>query len=149
MLSLEEYIEERGFKLLADFTVSGQPPSKSNRRQIVTAGRGGRPMLIKSQEARDYVEHFNEEAPEEYKGQEWGNLDYDLAAVFLVWFSSRRPDLTVEMIKDSLQDAEIIKNDRYIREEYIFGYVDKENPRARILLYHIEEEQRRIPFEEE
>jgi hypothetical protein len=146
----EGYIAERGYELLADFEILGQPPSKSNRRQIVTAGRGkkGRPMLIKSKEARDYVESFIEQAPEEFRGQEWGSLDDDLAAVFIVWFTSRRPDLTVEMIKDSLEDAEVIKNDRYIREEFIFGYVDKENPRARILLYRINEDKREIPVEE-
>ena len=56
------------YHLLTEITVEGQPPRKSNQRQIVRRGRGknARPMLIKSKEALQYVEAFLWQVPSKY-----------------------------------------------------------------------------------
>lgn len=135
-MSSEEY------ELLAEFTIFGQPPRKSNRRRLVTRGRGGKPMFIKSKEALEYEKDFIKQTIGAYK-QEWGSLKENLRLDVNVFYTSRRPDLSVELIMDCLSKAGVIKNDRYIREEHIFGYVDKYIPRISIRLYRITGE--RVP----
>ncbi len=136
--TIEEYI------LLAEFVIVGQPPRKSNQRRIVRRGRGknARPMLIKSAEALQYEKDFIKQVTGQYK-QQWGSLEEDLRVDINVWYTNRRPDLSIELIKDCLTKAKVIKDDRYIREERTNGYVDKENPRISIRLYRIVGE--RIP----
>lgn len=134
-------------ELLAEITVMGQPPRKSNQRQLVRRGRGpkARPMIIKSKEARKYVKHF-EESVSEADRQQYGSLDENLSVHVVVWYTSRRPDLSVELILDCLEGAKVIKNDRYIREVHSYGFVDKENPRVKIRLFRITHE-REPPIE--
>ena len=136
---------ETEYELLAEFTVTGQPPRKSNQRIIVRRGPGGSPMVIKSKKARAYVDHFITSVPEEYRTLDVGTLDDDLLLDIIVWYTSRRPDLSVELIKDCLEAAGVIKNDRYVREEHLYGFVDKENPRTTIRLYRIISD-REVPF---
>ncbi len=133
------------YELLAEFTVSEQPPRKSNQRIIARRGPGGSPMVIKSKNARKYVDHFIPSVPEEYRTLGVGALDDDLRLDIIVWYTSRRPDLSVELIKDCLEAAGVIKNDRYVREEHLYGFVDKENPRTMIRLYRIISD-REVPF---
>ena len=44
------------------FTALGEPASKANSRKMVTIR--GRPALIKSQKARDYVKQFELQCPQ-------------------------------------------------------------------------------------
>jgi Holliday junction resolvase RusA-like endonuclease len=129
------------YHLLAEITITGQPPRKSNQRQLVRRGRGknARPMFIKSKEARAYVKHFKEIVSEEDQ-QQHGSLDENLRVDIAVWYTSRRPDLSVELILDCLEAAKVIKNDRYIREVHTYGFVDKENPRIKLRLFRISHE---------
>jgi Holliday junction resolvase RusA-like endonuclease len=129
-------IEE--YELLTEFVIIGQPPRKSNQRRIVRRGRGknARPMLIKSAEALQYEKDFILQVTGPHK-QQWGSLKEDLRLDINIWYPNRRPDLSTELIKDCLTKAEVIKDDRYIREERTNGYVDKENPRISIRLYRI------------
>jgi Holliday junction resolvase RusA-like endonuclease len=94
-------------------------------------------MLIKSKEARTYVKEFQAAVPEAYRDLNYGTLDEDLRLDIIIWYTSRRPDLSIELVKDCLEEAGIIKNDRYVREEHIYGFVDKENPRVTLRLYRI------------
>ncbi len=136
---------KRGYKLLAEFIITGQPPRKSNQRMIVSRGRGGPPMVIKSKEAREYLSHFIASVPEKYRDLNLGSLKDDLRLDIIVWYTSRRPDLSVELIKDCIEAAGVIKNDRYIREEHLYGFVDKQDPRTSIRLYSITSN-RSLPF---
>ena len=140
-------VDNQGYTLLAKFEVKGQPPRKSNQRRIVTRGRGksGPPMLIKSEEALQYIKDFNLQVPSKYRDLEYGSLDDDLRLDIIVWYTSRRPDLSIELIKDCLEKAGVIKDDRYIREEHIYGFVDKHDPRIAIKLYQIPPG-RELPF---
>lgn len=136
---------KRKYHLLAEFTITEQPPRKSNQRRLVRRGRGGPPMIIKSKNAEKYRKHFIASVPEKYRDLNFGTLEDDLRLDIIVWYTSRRPDLSVELIKDNLEAAGVIKNDRYIREEHLYGFVDKENPRTKIQLYRITSD-RSIPF---
>ena len=136
---------KRGYKLLAEFIITGQPPRKSNQRMIVSRGRGGPPMVIKSKEAREYLSHFIASVPEKYRDLNLGSLKDDLRLDIIVWYTSRRPDLSIELIKDCIETAGVIKNDRYIREEHLYGFVDKQDPRISIRLYSITSN-RSLPF---
>lgn len=133
------------YELIAEFTVTGQPPRKSNQRIIARRGPGGSPMVIKSKKARDYVDHFITSVPEKYRDLNLGTLKEDLRLDIIVWYTSRRPDLSVELVKDCIEAAGVIKNDRYVREEHLYGFVDKENPRTMIRLYRIISD-REVPF---
>jgi Holliday junction resolvase RusA-like endonuclease len=147
MVTIEAF-KSRGYEFLVELLIIGQPPSKSNRRKIARAGRGknARPILIKSPEARQYVKDFLSQVPDQVK-LNLGNIDESLMVVYIVWYRSRRSDLSVELIKDALQAAEVIANDRYIQEEHLYGFVDKENPRTHILIFRIPSELRTPPFE--
>ncbi len=122
------------YRQLAQFDIDGRPPRKSNQRQLVTRGRGGKPMFIKSKAAREYMSNFSEKTPVKFK-QKWGSLKDDLRVDIHVWYPDRRSDLSIELILDCLEKAEVIKNDRYIREQHVYGHVDKENPRISITLF--------------
>ena len=47
--------------VVAEFTILGEPASKANSRQIVMLK--GRPAVIKSKKARDYVKTFQMQCP--------------------------------------------------------------------------------------
>ena len=102
-------------------------------------------MVIKSKEAREYLSHFKASVPEKYRDLNLGSLKDDLRLDIIVWYTSRRPDLSVELIKDCIEAAGVIKNDRYIREEHLYGFVDKQDPRINIRLYSISSN-RSLPF---
>jgi len=132
-------VSNQEYELLVEFSVEGQPPRKSNQRRIVTRGRGkeASPMLIKSQEALNYVEFFGYQVPAKYKNKRYGSLSENLRLDVIVWYRDRRPDLSIELIKDCLESAGIISNDRYVREEHLYGFVDKKKPRSSIRIYRI------------
>jgi Holliday junction resolvase RusA-like endonuclease len=77
-------------------------------------------MLIKSAEALQYEKDFILQVTGPHK-QQWGSLKEDLRLDINIWYPNRRPDLSTELIKDCLTKAEVIKDDRYIREERIRG----------------------------
>jgi Holliday junction resolvase RusA-like endonuclease len=122
--SIVEYDEVLTMEIL------GQPPRKSNSRRITKWGG-----IIKSDEALQYVQDFILQA--QYYGEPLGNLNQDLRVDIAVWYKNRRPDLSIELILDCLEKAGVIKNDRYVREHHVYGFVDKENPRVHIKIYTI------------
>lgn len=110
-------------------TILGQPVSKSNRSQIVKIG--GRYSLIKSKEARAYVKAVAAQVPVLRP-----LLAGRLALHLRVYYASERPDLDESLIMDALQ-GRIYKNDRQIREKHVTHAIDRDNPRAVILVEEI------------
>jgi len=123
------------YKILAQFTIVGQPPRKSNSRQVVPR-KDGKVAVIKSKEALAYEEAFAQQVTGNLR-MKYGSLSEDLAVEIVVYYGSRRPDLDVELILDCMEQQEIVRNDRYIVEKHEWGFVDKDNPRAVIRLYRI------------
>ena len=104
------------------FTALGEPASKANSRKMVTIR--GRPALIKSQKARDYVKQFELQCPQlEVPTTE------DVQVEMMIYYASRRPDLDESLILDCMQ-CRIYKNDRQLQQKFIYWGLDRENPRT-------------------
>ena len=104
------------------FTALGEPASKANSRKMVTIR--GRPALIKSQKARDYVKQFELQCPQlEVPTTE------DVRVEMMIYYASRRPDLDESLILDCMQ-CRIYKNDRQVKQKFIYWGLDRENPRT-------------------
>lgn len=117
--------------------IHGQPPRKSNSRRIVTNHRTGKPMLIKSPEALAWVNSALEQIrPTDCQGI--GSAEHPIRATFNVYYETRRPDLSVELVKDVLQKAGVISDDRHIYEEHSYKWFSKERPGVRVELEVIE-----------
>lgn len=104
------------------FAVHGEPASKANSRKMVMIK--GRPALIKSQKARDYVSFFEAQCPT----LEVPTTD-DVMVEMMIYYASRRPDLDESLILDCMQNR-IYKNDRQVKQKFIYWGLDKENPRS-------------------
>ena len=104
------------------FTALGEPASKANSRKMVTIR--GRPALIKSQKARNYVKQFELQCPQlEVPTTE------DVQVEMMVYYASRRPDLDESLILACMQ-CRIYKNDRQVKQKFIYWGLDRENPRT-------------------
>lgn len=110
-------------------TILGQPCSKSNRSMIVKVR--GRPMIIKSPEARAYEKAVARQVPVLSP-----LLGGRLAMTLRIYYASERPDLDESLIMDALQ-GRIYANDRQIREKHVTHAIDRENPRAVVIVEEI------------
>ena len=113
--------------------ILGQPPRKSNSRRIVSNRRTGKPMLIKSQKALDWIESALHQIPASAK-QSVGGPNEPLCIHFWVTYETRRPDLSTELVMDTLQEAGVIKDDRYVFEKHEYKIIDKDNPGVELLI---------------
>jgi Holliday junction resolvase RusA-like endonuclease len=113
--------------------IAGQPPRKSNSRRIVTNWRTGKPMVIKSREARAWEKDAAKQIPASAKKQA-GSAERPLAITFWVRYASRRPDLSVELILDLLEKTAVISNDRHVYEFHAYKEFDEDNPGVEILI---------------
>ena len=104
------------------FTVYGEPASKANSRKMVLIK--GRPALIKSAKARAYVTTFESQCPV----MEVPTTD-DVVVEMMIHYASRRPDLDESLILDCMQ-GRIYKNDRQVKQKFIYWGLDKEDPRS-------------------
>lgn len=116
-------------RILWQATISGQPCSKSNSRRLVRFGN--RPASIKSAKGIAYQESFLWQVKTKRPPVP---LAEPMALYALVFYESQRPDLDVSLIMDCLQHAEIIKNDRLLREQHLYHAIDKSNPRCVLIL---------------
>jgi Holliday junction resolvase RusA-like endonuclease len=108
------------------WTVYGEPASKANSRRVVNIG--GMSRLIKSAKALTYAEVFKSQAKPIA-----GLLEGDLRVTMIIHYASRRPDLDESLILDLLQGVAYL-NDRQVKEKHIYWALDKDNPRAEIIV---------------
>lgn len=118
--------------------IYGQPARKGNSRQIVRHPRTGRWRLIKSAEALGYEEVFERQVPQ-WARQRLGSQKHPLelrARIFMrhKWTS----DLSLELIQDCLQKADVITDDRYIVRAVSEKKWDKDEPRAEIWIRELD-----------
>jgi len=118
---------------ILNITIHGEPCSKANSRRLVKS-KTGRPLFIKSQKALNYVKSFIKQC------QKIDPLyEKDVAVKITIYYASRRPDLDESLILDCMQGL-IYKNDRQVKEKHIiWGGVDKENPRAVISVWNLQD----------
>lgn len=112
-------------------TIKGEPASKANSRRLVK--RGGRPFFIKSQKALDYAEAAVLQVPQLGLDQ---MLRGRLSLTAHVWYSTQRPDLDISLILDLLQ-GRVYHNDRQVREMHLHHHLDREQPRTRLFVQEI------------
>jgi len=110
--------------------ILGEPASKANSRKIVRYG--GVSRLIKSDKARAYAAAFLSQAkPIEPL------ITQDVRITIHIFYASRRPDLDESLILDLLQGVFYV-NDRQVKEKHIYWGLDKECPRAEIMIETME-----------
>lgn len=134
-LDLSTLFPER-YQLLVDFTVPGNLQRKDNGRQIVWNKKTQKPMVIKSANALSYRNAFLKAVPESAV-QKLGSESSPLALWANIFYQSNRSDVSVELLKDLLEKAGVISNDRWIKTHYIFGQIDRDTPRTELKLFRI------------
>jgi len=111
--------------------IEGQPPRKSNQRvfRLVhsKSGKGlkcqrcgnvlGLPTFTKSDQALAWTDDALKQTTGDKKLQ-LGSPDSPVAITAYVFYKNRRPDLSIELILDALEKAEVIANDRHVYEQH-------------------------------
>ena len=121
------------------FTIHGRIPSKKNSKRIIMAGP--HPRIISSEDYDDW----HERASYEVKGcinrgeATRGETERKIIVITMYGPSKARFDLTnkAESLMDLLVDNGVLVDDSwiYVPELYLrYGGVDKENPRAEIII---------------
>lgn len=90
---------------------------------------GGMSRLIKSAKALTYSDVFKRQVQDMHINPVHG----DVRVTMHIWYASRRPDLDESLILDLLQGVAYV-NDRQVKEKHIYWGLDKENPRAEIIV---------------
>lgn len=114
-----------------ELKILGQPYSKANSRRLVS--HNNKPMFIKSQEALSY----QQSALWQLKTQVKQTYTGPVAVEMTIYYKTQRPDLDESLILDIMEKAGVYKNDRQVKQKHIFHGIDKENPRAEILVWEI------------
>ena len=117
-------------KNLAEFVILGEPASKANSRRLVTIK--GKPAFIKSVKAINYVKAFSLQVRQLKE-----IITEDVEVEMKIYYASRRPDLDESVILDCMQGP-IYKNDRQVKRKIINWGLDRENPRAEIIVRLLE-----------
>ena len=116
--------------LVIKFTIEGEPASKANSRRLVMLG--GKPRVIKSQKALNYLSGFAIQCPVLAE-----LIESDVLVDIDIYYASKRPDLDESVILDAMQER-IYKNDRQVVEKRVRKYIDRDRPRSEISVYSLE-----------
>jgi len=109
------------------YIIYGDLQRKSNSRRIVKNKRTGRILIIKSAKALQYEKQFLSQIS---RYEPYSCLICDVVLTAYIYYSSRRFDVSEELLMDLIQKCKLVKNDRQIREKHIYGRIDRENPRV-------------------
>jgi Holliday junction resolvase RusA-like endonuclease len=145
-----------------EFVILGEPASKANSREIVTRKVRDKatgelvtkPMSRKSDKALAYEADALRQIPPKARVQLTGPCRIALR----IWYASERPDLDESVILDCLQDRYesidlptgkvrtlvhrgVVKNDRQFRQRVVLHGIDRENPRAHIVIEPLQAQQ--------
>ena len=115
--------------------ILGEPASKANSRRVVRFGNMSR--LIKSEKALNYSDMFKQQCKPLAV-----LMTGDLRITMRIFYASRRPDLDESLILDLMQGL-IYENDRQVKERHTYWGLDKENPRAEIIIDQLEKKEPR------
>jgi Holliday junction resolvase RusA-like endonuclease len=131
------------------FTIYGQAASKANSRQLVTIG--GRPSIIKSKEARQFMTDARRQVPPKCRVR----LQGPVAVKLRIYYASERPDLDESVVLDALQDhwgkapdkfgprqrpllqPGVYCNDRQVRWKLVIHGIDRRAPRVEVQVLSI------------
>lgn len=139
-------------------TLFGEPASKANSRKIVTIAK--RPASIKSEKARSFEASALSQIPPAARQQ----LKGPVRVTMRIYYASERPDLDESIVLDVLQDRfKTVKrgeakervliqrgvycNDRQVREKHVFHAIDRQNPRAEVIVEPMSPQQQSVDLE--
>ena len=144
-----------------EFTILGQPCSKSNTSQIVTLGKGeeARSSITKSKAAKQYERDALRQIPSRARQRLTGPVRVSI----VLYYANERSDLDESLILDVLQDRwknrkrdphanggmtervllqdGVYRNDRQVRERHVWHRIDAANPRAVIRIEPLQPQQ--------
>jgi Holliday junction resolvase RusA-like endonuclease len=112
-------------------TIFGQLKSKANSRVRTKSG-----LFIKSKGAREFTDAAITQL-KLLKGRK-GTLRAEVGLECTVYYPSKRNDLDIQLFMDCLEKAELIDNDRQIREYTARKEWSKTDPRIEFCLYSLE-----------
>lgn len=137
-----------------EFTILGEPASKANSREIGVIRKRGddgklytRPISRKSDKALAYERSALKQIPPKARVQ----LTGPVRVILKIFYASERPDLDESVVLDVLQDrsrtvevgrrkfrqlvqAGVYRNDRQVRQKFIFHGIDRANPRTEVIV---------------
>lgn len=102
----------------------GQAPRKSNQR-VLRRTKTGKPIITKSNKALRWVELVVATMPKEARGY-LGCREYPLDIELWCYYRDNRSDLSIELVLDALEKADVISNDRYVFRFIAHKIIDKE-----------------------
>jgi len=113
-------------------TILGQPVSMKNNYVLVKSVKHGRTFMLPNDKVKKYQRAFNKQVPVLSP-----LISCEVSVTMRIFYASRQPDLNEDQILDLLQKR-VYENDRQIWEKHIFKALDRENPRAEIIVAPIE-----------
>lgn len=122
---------------ITSFWLSGQPPRKSNGRTMANrVSKSGKPYLasIKSQKALDWCKSAALEIPRAAR-LGLGSAKSPVSVVFHVYYKTRKPDLSIELIMDVLQKNGVLSDDRHVYHYEAFKHFNKNAPGVQVQIY--------------
>jgi Holliday junction resolvase RusA-like endonuclease len=112
------------------FTVPLVTPSLKNSN-----GMNRRGQRFDNPQVKAYKRDFPALVPPQYRNLRLGGRSALLRLSVTLYHDSWRRDADIEIIKDCLQAAGVIQNDRWIRESHTYATeIDPDNPRCEITL---------------
>ena len=135
-----------------EFTILGQPQSKANSRRLVTINNS--PRSIKSKAALAFEKSMLRQIPPKARVR----LDGPVRVCVRIWYASNRSDLDESIVLDCLQDRYatrrtkqgvvrdlvqhgVYKNDRQVHFKVVVHAIDRNNPRAQVIVEPLEMQQ--------
>jgi Holliday junction resolvase RusA-like endonuclease len=121
--------------------IPGEPVSKANSRELFRRydpkTKQSHPMFVKSKKAREYEaaanDHLTRKAIAERRtGPAFPEGEVHVCAA--LYYRTHRPDLDESIVLDVLQGF-AYKNDRQVRSKDITHGIDRDNPRAEVLVF--------------
>jgi len=113
-----------------EWTVHGQPPSKSNCYKIRSKPFAS---LYKTKALKQYEDDFFAQTPGRYRGLRWAE---PMSVTLHCFFKSKQPDLdnAAKAVLDCIQNADVITNDNRVYELHMTKAIDKDRPRVEIII---------------
>lgn len=114
-------------------TILGQPCSLKNSRKIIPNPKNPmRPISVPSDAARKFRKSAQKQMPRLDP-----LMDCPVSVTIRLFYESQRPDLDPALILDCMEGF-VYTNDRRVRELHAYHAIDKDNPRAEIIVAPIE-----------
>jgi Holliday junction resolvase RusA-like endonuclease len=111
------------------FFILGQPPRKSNSRRIVYGGNV--PRLIKSTEALQWVSDAIYQVPGDAR-QGLGSAEKPVEVILHIYYKTKHPDLSGELVLDMLEEAGVLSNDRHVYHWEMWKHFSKDKPGVQV-----------------